>query len=321
MSNKVAKPATILKEFFSKPEHFADVINAVFFDGNEVVCPEMLMEADTDVSSTIQVKDKTISLERFRDVVKKTVYGCDWVIVGLENQLKVHYGMPLRTMTYDVLNYLKQCEEVREKHKKEKSKPTAEEFLSGLKRGDKLHPVFTLVIYYGEDRWDGPLSLRDMLDVPEDWKIFLPDYGMNLLEVRESGRYHFRNQEVDEVFEISRTIFEKNYAILKEKYGKKEISTEAAMAVGAITGSKRLLRYVTESEKGEMNMCRALEELEQEAMKRGVERGLERGLERGKSEQALIIVKNMLRKGLDMKDIAEMAEVPLEIVRKVKAEL
>lgn len=101
----------------------------------------------------------------------------------------------------------------------------------------------------------------------------------------ESGRYHFRNQEVDEVFEISRTIFEKNYAILKEKYGKKEISTEAAMAVGAITGSKRLLRYVTES------------------------------------EQALIIVKNMLRKGLDMEDIAEMAEVPIEMVRKIKEEL
>lgn len=85
------------------------------------------------------------------------------------------------------------------------------------------------------------------------------------------------------------------------------------MAVGAITDSKRLLRYVTESEKGEINMCRALEELEQEARLKG--------LERGKSEQALIIVKNMLRKGLDMKDIAEMAEVPLEMVRKVKAEL
>lgn len=119
-----------------------------------------------------------------------------------------------------------------------------------------------------------------------------------------------------------RTIFEKNYAILKEKYGEKEISTESAMVVGAITGSKRLLRYVSESEKGEMNMCRALEELEQEAMKKGVEhgleRGLERGLEQGKSEQALIVVKNMLRKGLDMKDIAEMAEVPLDMVQKVK---
>lgn len=114
---------------------------------------------------------------------------------------------------------------------------------------------------------------------------------------------------LDEVFEISRTIFEKNYAILKEKYGKKEISAEAAMAVGAITGSKRLLRYVTESEKGEMNMCRALEELEQEAM--------EQGLEQAKC----IIVKNMLRKGLDMKDIAELTEVPLEMVEKVKAEL
>lgn len=114
---------------------------------------------------------------------------------------------------------------------------------------------------------------------------------------------------LDEVFEISRTIFEKNYAILKEKYGKKEISAEATMAVGAITGSKRLLRYVTESEKGEMNMCRALEELEQEAM--------EQGLEQAKC----IIVKNMLRKGLDMKDIAELTEVPLEMVEKVKAEL
>lgn len=114
---------------------------------------------------------------------------------------------------------------------------------------------------------------------------------------------------LDEVFEISRTIFEKNYAILKEKYGKKEISAEAAMAVGAITGSKRLLRYVTESEKGEMNMCRALEELEQEAM--------EQGLEQAKC----IIVKNMLRKGLDMKDIAELTEVPFEMVEKVKAEL
>ena len=69
-----------------------------------------------------------------------------------------------------------------------------------------------------------------------------------------------------------------------------------------------------------MNMCRALEELEQEAMKKGVEQGLEQGLEQGKLEQALIVVKNMLRKGLDMKEIAEMTEVSLDMVRKVKGE-
>lgn len=118
----------------------------------------------------------------------------------------------------------------------------------------------------------------------------------------------------------TRIIFEKNYAILKEKYGEKEISTKSARVVGAITGSKRLMRYATESEKGEMNMCRALEELEQEAMKKGVEQGLEQGLEQGKLEQALIVVKNMLRKGLDMKEIAEMTEVSLDMVRKVKGE-
>lgn len=128
MPGKAAKPATVLKEFFAKPEHFADVINAVFFEGNEVIRPEMLREVDADVSSTINVRGKTISLERFRDVVKKTVFGCDWVIIGIENQMKVHYGMPLRTMIYDALNYLKQCEELKENHKKEREKVTTAEF-------------------------------------------------------------------------------------------------------------------------------------------------------------------------------------------------
>lgn len=93
-----------------------------------MIRPEMLREVDADVSSTINVRGKTISLERFRDVVKKTVFGCDWVIIGIENQMKVHYGMPLRTMIYDALNYLKQCEELKENHKKEREKVTTAEF-------------------------------------------------------------------------------------------------------------------------------------------------------------------------------------------------
>lgn len=42
--------------------------------------------------------------------------------------MKVHYGMPLRTMIYDALNYLKQCEELKENHKKEREKVTTAEF-------------------------------------------------------------------------------------------------------------------------------------------------------------------------------------------------
>ena len=28
-----------------------------------------------------------------------------------------------------------------------------------------MHPIVTICIYYGEDEWDGPRSLIDMLDI------------------------------------------------------------------------------------------------------------------------------------------------------------
>ena len=43
-----------------------------------------------------------------RDVVKKTAYGVDFVIWGIENQQRIHYAMPLRHMIEDALSYLKE---------------------------------------------------------------------------------------------------------------------------------------------------------------------------------------------------------------------
>ena len=44
---------------------------------------------------------------------------------------------------------------------------TSDEFLSALKKDDRLHPVISLCIYYGEKEWDGPFNLLDMLVIPE----------------------------------------------------------------------------------------------------------------------------------------------------------
>jgi hypothetical protein len=35
--------------------------------------------------------------------------GTDFVLLGIENQDKIHYAMPLRTMVYDAMGYVKQC--------------------------------------------------------------------------------------------------------------------------------------------------------------------------------------------------------------------
>lgn len=185
------KTDTILKNFWQDNERFASLFNTVVFNGEKVIKPENLEEVDTDASNLIEFKEYKETLERARDVIKKTAYGIDFVILGIENQMKTHYAMPLRVMIYDALGYLKEYQEISKKNKKSGAKFTAEEFLSALKKEDKLHPVVSIVIYYGEKPWDGPLSLRDMMaDMPEEVDAVFSDYKMNLLQAIDSSKYH-----------------------------------------------------------------------------------------------------------------------------------
>lgn len=96
--NKV-KPDTILKNFWKDNARFADLFNAILFNGENVIKPEELEEADTDLSTVLKFNSHADTLQKVLDVVKKSAHGVDFVILGLENQQKVHYGMPLRART------------------------------------------------------------------------------------------------------------------------------------------------------------------------------------------------------------------------------
>jgi len=162
MADKV-RTDVLLKDFWRVNERFADLFNAVIFQGKEVLKAEELQEMDTDMSGVIRFREHEESLVRVRDVVKKMAFGVEFVVLGIESQQKIHYAMPLRTMLYDGMGYLKEYREITQSMKKEKSKWTEEEFLSGMRKGDRLHPIITIVIYYSEYVWDGPMCLKDMI--------------------------------------------------------------------------------------------------------------------------------------------------------------
>ena len=69
------KPDVRWKNFWRQNDRFADLFNAVLFQGKEVLKPEDLEETDTDMSGIVQFKDYGESLVRARDVVKKTASG------------------------------------------------------------------------------------------------------------------------------------------------------------------------------------------------------------------------------------------------------
>lgn len=74
------------------------------------------------------------------------------------------------------------------------------DFLSGLKFTDKITPIVTLVVYYGKAKWIAPKDLHGMMELPANLQAFVPNYQMNLLEVRNSGKLIFHNQDVNMAF-------------------------------------------------------------------------------------------------------------------------
>lgn len=280
--NKI-KPDTILKNFWRDNHHFADLFNAALFDGEQVLNPADLSEADTDVSSFLKFNGHAETVQKVLDVVKKTAYGIDFVIWGLENQSKIHYAMPLRHMIGDGFSYLKEYQEIAAKNRKDKNFASSDEFLSNMKKTDRLHPMISLCVYYGENPWDGPLCLMDMLEVPEKIKPLVADYKMNLIELRTSGSLQFHNQDVNTVFDISRSIYERDYNKINTVYKDRLIASELGVVIGAITQSQELIDHALEVEQkgGQVNMCSALEELKREGKQEGLQEGKKEGLQEG----------------------------------------
>ena len=107
----IVKPDAVLKEFWRDNERFADLFNGALFGGRPVIRPETLEESDTDLSAVLKLNGHGETLQRILDVAKRSRDGADYVLLGLENQQQVHYGMPLRIMEGDALSYRREYKE------------------------------------------------------------------------------------------------------------------------------------------------------------------------------------------------------------------
>ncbi|MDY5102256.1 MAG: hypothetical protein SPE81_04045 [Agathobacter sp.] len=100
---------TKAKEYLSDNERFADLCNAVLFDGDQVVRAEDLEEKDTtEVLSMFGTDKKEFQLQRWRDLLKsvvvKSIGSAYVVLIGVENQSDIHYAMPVKNMLYDIMS-------------------------------------------------------------------------------------------------------------------------------------------------------------------------------------------------------------------------
>ena len=117
-------------------------------------------------------------------------------MLGLESQEHIHYAMPMRVMGYDYGVYKKQYDSNAQKYKTVEGMDE-EEFLSGMRRTDKLTAVITVVVYYGEREWDRATTLHEMLSIPKKMIKFVNDYKILLVEARKNNLVLYNINNVD----------------------------------------------------------------------------------------------------------------------------
>ena len=179
------------KRFISQNDVFADVFNFFLFGGERVINPESLHDENIEETAWIlgtDVGGKNVqSVQKFRNVLKTAVFKNDgrtfYIMLGVENQSSIHNAMPVRNAIYDFLQYGKQVDAIAADHRRKGfARMSGADFLSGVTKEDRLIPVITLVVYFGAQKWDAPLSLHDMMNLDDRLSPFVPDYKINLIE-------------------------------------------------------------------------------------------------------------------------------------------
>ncbi|MCD7717433.1 MAG: Rpn family recombination-promoting nuclease/putative transposase [Lachnospiraceae bacterium] len=231
----MANTDTLTKKFVRDKEVFADAFNYFLHGGQKVIKPEQLQDADTTEVAVPYGEEETgiriQPVQKIRDAFYSVMTEGNkvYMLCGIENQTEPHNAMPVRNALYDMMEYVAQIQEAAKAHRKVKNRGKDHDFLSGFHSTDKLIPVYTLVVYWGEGDWDAPRSLFEMLDVQDasdyyglnNWKLnliipdeldnesvtkFSSDLGKALIYIKNMGKPEMIEQlSADERFRVLNT--------------------------------------------------------------------------------------------------------------------
>ena len=254
-----SKQDKILRGFFKVKAHFADIINAMLFDGKDVIHANELLLCDSDETIYFVYENRINVMERRRDILMHATVNGIPVYIGLEIQSTINYSMPYRLLLYDTMTYHLQYKLIDKDHR--------EHF--------RLTGVMSTVLYSGDRTWHQPHSLLDRILVPEPLKGLMNTWKGNIRDIKEINVELLRNEKVKSLVSAVQTIYRwnKDTSTIKELV----LSKEVAIVVAVMTNSKELVIRIEKEEREEVDMCQVLEEFKLESEMRGLERGLKQG--------------------------------------------
>ena len=260
----------VTRQYLKDNAVFADIVNYSVFNGKQVIKPDDLKEVDTAELITLNDEEgKLIEADqKFRDVLKSAVIkeneDMSIVIFGIEAQTDIDYAMPVRNLIYNALQYNKQVELIKKRHRGLKDLDS-KEYPCSFSKKDRLTAVLTLTVYFGDDRWGGPKDLHEMLstDSPDilqhianEKLLLIEPYS---LEREDLNKFNTSVKGVLGLVKYKNSTEEfKNFI---DENPDIDFDADAALAINTLTGIN-----IKVPEKGEtIKMCKAMDEIIKES--------------------------------------------------------
>ena len=314
-----AKPIdTATAVLWKNAEYFAEVFNKIVFK-KQFVKADNLRDTSEVEATFLQVrKVHRVTLKTTRDVAKALYPSGDknanpdsyLMILGIENQYKIDPLMIFRVLESNFINFARQISDIQAKNHDEMEKEKHEgEYISGFKRTDRIKPVITLVIYYGEEEWNGMRNLRDLF-VEGEAKYIASDYEMPLLDVRHMDEEILNSFSSDLRAFLGFLRYEKDSDRLPAFMEENEQSFHnlppmTSSALIEITGSSQLKEIVEnfKTETGGVNMIDGIKMYGEKREQAGIEIGsrltAERMINAGEPRQKIISYSNLAEDVID----------------------
>ena len=242
-----------------------------------------------------------------RDVKMQLRSGTVLQVLAVENQSYINYGMPVRIMGYDAAEYNRQMKERRQRvsalWKQVESSGqydslaipvTYAEYMSGILKTDRLHPVYTICLYSGTETWDGSRTLSDMMEFraeTDPLREYFADYPTNLFCVNEQKEFESFHTELRELLRAMNYRKDKRKFLSLEKDERyAHLSKETWEAIATMTGrsffeeNREIYKSQNENQREEYDMCQALREIREDFFNEGKAEGRAEGKAEGREE-------------------------------------
>ncbi|MBP3475591.1 MAG: Rpn family recombination-promoting nuclease/putative transposase [Lachnospiraceae bacterium] len=250
----------VSKKLERRPEIYADIINALLYEGKQILAPQNLYPAPVE---SIYERDDGALHSQYNDVSKYEMHhGKIMLRYTLENQTTPDYKMLFRKAGYEGAIYREQYD------------------------GTETYPLITLVLYWGEENWHPAFDMHSYFKrkkIPENawqyidnaklyvfsmrklpWEVrqrFRSDMRIIVDYLAEGKAYEPTDQEIRNIDDVMRLLYE-------------------------LTGDMGFINKMTELQhrqrKGEkITMCEVIDKFVARGREQGIQLGIEQGIEQG----------------------------------------